>query len=58
MFIVFDISVHSGDSDGNLSRVLFAKIIEGNLIYEEGKDNYFVFEGIVAVRNIQIKPNM
>ena len=56
MFIVFEISVHSGDSDGNLSRVLFAKIIEGNLIYEEGKDNYFVFEGIVAVRNT-IFPN-
>lgn len=39
------IIIHVGDSNGNLSKVLFAKIINGSLVYEEGKDNNFVFGG-------------
>ena len=47
IFVVIDIHIRLGGSDGNLSRVLFAKIIEGSLVYEEGKDDYFVYGGIV-----------
>ena len=36
---------HTGDSSGNLSKILFAKIVNGNLVYEKGKDDHFVFGG-------------
>ena len=37
--------IHIGDSNGNLSKVLFARIVNGSLVYEEGKDDNFVFGG-------------
>ena len=37
--------IHAGDSSGNLSKVLFAKILNDSLVYEEGKDDNFVFGG-------------
>ena len=38
--------IYTGDSSGNLSKVLFGRIDkDGNLVYEEGKDDHFVFGG-------------
>ena len=38
--------VHKGDNmSGDLSNVQFARIINGSLVYDEGKDDDFVFEG-------------
>ena len=40
----------AGDSvSGDLSKVQFARIIDGNLIYDERKDDDFVFEGTIAM---------
>ena len=42
------IHILTGDNvTGNLSRVQFARVINGNLVYDEGKDDNFVFEGTV-----------
>ena len=35
----------TGDNNGDLSKVLFAKIVQDSLVYEEGKDDNFVFGG-------------
>ena len=37
--------INIGDGNGDLSKVLFAKIKQNSLVYEEGKDDNFVFSG-------------
>ena len=38
---------HTGDgSDGNLSKVLFARIVNGKLVYDDGKHDHYVFGGM------------
>ena len=39
------IVIHVGDSSGNLSKVPFATILNGSLVYQEGRDDNFVFGG-------------
>ena len=42
------INILTGDNvTGSLLRVQFARVINGNLVYDEGKDDNFVFEGTV-----------
>ena len=36
---------NTDDEDGNFSKIFFARIVNGSLVYEEGKDDHFVFEG-------------
>lgn len=39
--------IHTGDSrTGILSKIQFGRIVDGNLVYDEGKDDHFVFEGM------------
>ena len=38
---------HTGDgSDGNLSKVQFARIVDGKLVYDDGKHDHYVFGGM------------
>ena len=38
---------HAGDgSTGNLSKVQFARIVNGKLVYDDGKHDYYVFGGM------------
>ena len=37
--------INIGDGNGDLTKVLFAKIKQNSLVYEEGKDDNFVFSG-------------
>ena len=40
-------NVYTGDSrNGNLSKEQFATIVDGALVYDEGKDDYYVFGGM------------
>lgn len=40
-------NVYTGDGrNGNLSKEQFATIVEGALVYDEGKDDYYVFGGM------------
>ena len=40
-------NVYTGDGrSGNLSKEQFATIVEGALVYDEGKDDYYVFGGM------------
>ena len=38
--------IHKGDTNtGSLSKIQFGRIVDGVLLYDEGKDDHFVFEG-------------
>ena len=39
--------IHTGDDESaDLSKVQFGIIMEENLVFNEGKDNHFVFQGM------------
>ena len=43
--------MHEGDdSTGILSKIPFGRIMDGNLIYDEGKDDHFVFKGMTVTK--------
>ena len=42
---------HTGDgSDGNLSKVQFARILDGKLVYDDGKNDHYVFGGMLLLK--------
>ena len=50
--------VHTGDDEStDLSKVQFGIITEENLVYLEGKDDHFVFEGMTITLFAVIKIN-
>lgn len=47
MNYVYNIYNCTGDGrNGNLSKEQFATIVEGKLVYDEGKDDQYVFGGM------------
>ena len=43
--------VYAGDKNGELSKVRFGIIKNENLVYDEGKDDNIIFEGMYIIYN-------
>ena len=49
-FCILEFIYVGDDESSNLSKVQFGRIVDGKLVYDEGKNDHFVFQGMTMVK--------